>query len=797
MNLRTRPTRILLALLAALPVTAFAQEAAPPQSEVTPEMAEKASGTQLEKLVVTAQKRTEDVRKVPLSVSVLTGEALKNNQIEDFADLSRSIPNVSFSSQAGAGLSNIEIRGVSSQAGAATVGVYLDDVSLTTRNLYSQGTAEPRFFDIDRVEVLRGPQGTLYGASSLGGTIRYISHQPDMKNFSGDASAETSYTEYGGMNYQAQAVINAPIVEGKVAIRFGVQAGHDSGYIDQVDYKTLKVIDSDINSNDWTVAKFAAKFALADGWTLTPALFWQEYRSHDIDASYLRVGDFQPVNAGTPLDIFQTSKTVREPGTDRLTVPSVNLTGDVDFADLTAIYSHYQRRFNRTQDGTYVNSSYIGTQVTDPALGAIVGNLPSAVLLNNSIDQDSLELRLTSKSYEATKSRFTWVGGFYYSRTRTEVVDNEPVYGITAAFANAGKDVNNPNDLADSFPGAFPNDNSYFSARHYDDKQYSFFGEVTWHVSDTLRGIVGLRYLTADQGFERQGDYYFAGGPTSTSIHSTDQATTPRFAIDWDVTPNDTVYTNIAKGFRLGAANRPIPNTSAVQEDLKTLGLPGFPTVYQPDSLWSYEIGNKARLRDNSILFNVAAFYIDWSDIQQDVVLPVSGYDFETNVGRATSYGLEAEFKARVTHDLTVSASAGLTHATFAEDVPALGTDENGDLNVHKGDWIQGVPKYNATLGGEYRFGLFTGRDAIVRLSGQWVGSSHGSLIRGQSDYDRPAYFTADASFGLSFAHCDLSLFVKNMTNEQAILQQPSIQSVSEAYRLRPRTWGLGVSVPI
>ena len=125
-------------------------------------------------VTVTSQKRVEDVRQVPLSVSVLSGEALKDNQILDFSDLARSIPNLSFSTQAGAGLATLELRGVSSQAGSATVAVYLDDISLTTRNLYSQGTAEPRFFDLERVEVLRGPQGTLYGASALGGTLKFI-----------------------------------------------------------------------------------------------------------------------------------------------------------------------------------------------------------------------------------------------------------------------------------------------------------------------------------------------------------------------------------------------------------------------------------------------------------------------------------------------------------------------------------------------------------------------------------------------------------------------------------------------
>ena len=164
-------------------------------------------------VTITAQKRTEDIRKVPLSVTAISGDSLQDHHVADFADLSRAVPNLSFSTQAGAGLATLQLRGVSSQAGSATVSIYLDDVSLTTRNLYSQGTAEPRFFDIERVEVLRGPQGTLYGASSLGGTIKFISNPPDAKQLGGGAYAELSSTRHGGTNYTLQGVLNLPLVK--------------------------------------------------------------------------------------------------------------------------------------------------------------------------------------------------------------------------------------------------------------------------------------------------------------------------------------------------------------------------------------------------------------------------------------------------------------------------------------------------------------------------------------------------------------------------------------------------------
>ncbi|MDP9043999.1 MAG: TonB-dependent receptor [Pseudomonadota bacterium] len=778
-----------LAWAASTALDARAQTPAPPA-----EAASAARSTALESVVITAQKRREDVRKVPLSVSVVSGDAIQENHIQDITDLTRSVPNLSFSSQAGAGLSTLEIRGVSSQAGSATVSIYLDDVSLTTRNLYSQGTAEPRFFDLDRVEVLRGPQGTLYGASSLGGTIKFISNQPDPTAFSGSVYSELSSTSHGGTNYVAQAVLNVPLIPGNTAVRLGVQTGHDSGFIEQVSPTTFAVTDSGINSTHWDVLKLALKTEFAPGWSATPALFYQHYVSNDIDAAYLEVGSYQvPAGAATPpLARFQTSKPVREPGTDNLAVPSLTVNGDLGLGDFTGVLSGYSRRFDRTQDGTSINVPYIASQVADPALQNVVAGLPSAVQLGNKIDQASLELRVASKDYDVSRGPLTWIGGVYASRTKTEVIDNEPVFGINAAFTAAGANINDPAQLGFTFPGAFTGDSSYYSARHYTDKQYAVFGELTYNFSKDLRATAGVRVLRASQHFTREGDFYYAGGPSTAAIDSTGHAVTPRFALSWDLSPSTSVYANVAKGFRLGGANRPVPITPLVSADLATLGLPATPpATFASDSLWSYELGSKSRLLDNRLSLNLAAFHIDWRDIQQDVVLPTSGFDFEANAGHAKVDGVEMEARLRATEGLTLSAGANYTRAVFAEDVPSLGVDANGHANVRAGDKVQGVPKYGARLGAEYRFATGAFGSPFVRGSGQWTGSSHGTFVTTSTDYIRPAYFTADASAGTTLDRWEVTLYVKNLTNNHDVIQQPSIQGVNEAYYLRPRTIGL------
>jgi outer membrane receptor protein involved in Fe transport len=771
--------------LASMAQVAFAQEQAP---------AEAAKPTELEKVVVTSQKRKEDARKVPLSVSAIRGEALQANQVLDFTDLSRQVPNVSFSSQGGPGLNNIEIRGVSSFAGSATVGVYLDDVSLTTRNLYSQGTAEPRFFDLDRVEVLRGPQGTLYGAGSMGGNLRFISKEPNLKTYTTDILAGISNTDHGGTNSLAQAVINIPLQTNTAGLRIGVQTGHDSGYVDRVDPTSLKVIEKGINSADWSVLKLALKTDFGNGWNATPSLFVQQVDTKDIDASYLNVADYQ-ANGGAPLSIFQTSKIVREPGKDRLSLASLTLNGDLGFAEFTGIGAIYDRKFDRTQDGTYINSTDIGSGILDPDLSAIVSGLPSAVYLNNKIKQESIELRLASKADAPYAKWFSWVGGAYLSTTKTDVIDNEPVFGINKAFQDAGLDIYDPANWTEDyapFDGAFLNDNCYFSARHYTTKQSSVFGEGTYHFSPLLRLIAGLRYSKSSENLNREGDFYYAGGPVSSSNGSSASKLTPRISLSWDSSPETTVYATMAEGFRLGGANRPVPLLPGVIDRLNELGWDSVPETFEPDSLWSYELGSKSRLLDNRVSLNLAAYYIDWKKIQQPVYL-CCGFDVETNVGNARTLGLEAELRARVSPSLTLNLSGGLTRAEFAGDVPELGY-EDGVPNVQEGDPVVGVPEYNFRLGGDYRFELLEGMDSVLRMNAQWVGPSKGSIIKSDPDYNRPGYSTVDASWGVSLGNWDIALNIKNLSNNRTVLQRPNIQLVNQAYYLRPRTIGITAS---
>jgi iron complex outermembrane recepter protein len=776
-------------LVCLMPLTALAQAAAAAASPA-------ASVPEIARVVITAQKRKEDIRDVPMAVSALSGEQLQAQQITTVEDLTRNIPNISFSSQGGPGLGTVEIRGVSSQAGAATVSVYLDDVSLTTRNLYSQGSAEPRFFDLQDAEVLRGPQGTLYGASSLGGTIKFISKQPDLKYFSGSTTDTVSWTQKGGVNYEAQGVLNLPIISNRLALRIGVEHGHESGYIDQVDGSGHRIAKG-INHDDYTVIKLAAKANLGAGWSITPALFQQQTNTGDIDATY------------GSLPRFQTSKTVREPGHDLLSVPSVTVDGDLGFANFTGVLSGYKRRFNRIQDGTSINDpSYAVTGADHPEtlppnllnLYNALNGLSSIVQLNNKIDQTALELRLTSKDYDPKGgSPLTWIVGAYAQDAKTSVYDNEPIPGVQAVFAGLGIDPADPNSF-DGFSGAFANDDSYYSVRHYKDRQQSVFGELSFHFSPQLAVTGGLRQLHATQKFTREALPLFYDGPDPATPGYAGQApvdagwnaTTPSLKANWEFAPDLSLYANASKGFRLGGANRPVPATQKVKDNQDKLHLSGpVPTSFAPDSLWSYELGSKMDLAEHRMTFNVAAFLLKWKNIQQDINLSDAGFDYETNVGNATSYGLEMELKARVTPSLTMSTSLGVTHATFDAEYPAFGKTDAGVVNVQKGDWVEGVPRASASLGADYHWALTDATNAFVRGNMQWTGKSHGTFLRDDEDHLRASYFTADASAGLNWDKWEVTAFIKNLTNTHVAIQHPSVQNVSEVYYLRPRTIGV------
>ncbi len=738
---------------------------------------------------VTAQKRKEDPNKVAMSISAVGGAQLLAEHVGDFTELTRVVPNISFTAAsgnggAGPGTSNIEVRGISSAAGAATVGIYLGEVSLTVGNVYTMGTVEPKFFDIDRVEVLRGPQATLYGASSMGGTIKFVPNEPDLKERELSTYTEVSSTKGGSPSYGANVVANLPLIADELALRLGVQGQHTGGYINQVD-GAGNVMARNINKVNDQELRAALKWKPLRTLTITPSLYYQRVDAKDISAFNLELPN------------YQAQKQVREPSRDVLLTPSITVNWDTGRADLTSSTSYFQRKFDRTQNGSAYNSYSLSTFLTStadggtapPALIEAIAALPSAVYLNNQVRQISQELRLASRPYDQSVSPWTWLGGLYFSNQHTNINENDPIFGINATFAQFGFSSADPDILPGAFPNDFPNDNSFSGAFHYREKQSSVFGETNYYFSPALHATVGARYLKGSSTLDQKNGLYLAGAGNSSSSSLSSTAFTPKYALTWEVDPTHTLYTSVAKGFRLGGSNVFVPPTTC-GPDLEANGIVNGPPTYASDSLWSYEVGSKSRLMGNRLTINADLFYVKWKNIQQGVYLPTCAYTYNANAGDATSKGFEFEVKAKPMAGLTLSASGGYVKAELSNDKGL----QNGIVGAVAGAQIQGVPKYNASMFAQYNFSVFGDKSAFVMGGMQWVGASKGSLDPDQTDHERPAYHTADVSAGVTISSYNVSVFVKNAFDTDTVIQHPQVASIVQGYRVAPRSIGVSVA---
>ena len=746
----------------------------------------------LENIVVTAQKRTEDIKDVPLSVSVVSGQDLTETHTADYEDLARSVPGISFSSQGGPGLDRIEMRGISSSAGSPTVSMYMNDVSITMPNLINTGASQPRFFDLDHVEVLRGPQGTLYGASSMGGSIKFVTHEPELDTYSGSFYTDLSGTEHGGVNYEANAVGNVPLVDGKLALRFGFDDAHQSGYIDHLNANGA-VDQSGTNAQDMQTGRMVLKWQATDDLVILPELDFQRTTIGDTSVFYL----------DDPM--YDQSKLVKESGHDDMVLPSLTLRDDLHWADLTAVSSYFWRHYPRTQDGTYYNSVLLeGELAADPTLTSKyptvdptpVGSIPSAAYISPIFSQFSEEVRLTSKPMEETGDRYSWIGGMFFSDFRLHLSDQEYMNGLSSELQSlygiSAHDVLNTvlgnSGLTNQ---AYNNyllgslDEVYMQRYTENQKQYALFGEFTYQILDKLKLTVGMRLIHAEDNINGIGGAYYNADATPVYSGSTSyNGYTPKASLSYDI-GDGSLYVSATKGVRLGGFNEPVPQFACTQ-DLANLGITKTPANYQADSLWSYEAGSKLALFGDRVSVDAAAFYITWKNVQQDIPLDICGYDFTTNAGNAESYGGEAEIRAKVTPELTLSVTGSGTAATL--------TSVSQGSGASVGQSLTGVPDWTASFSFDYTLPLDGDNAFFARADYSLTGPSHGAFAITDPDYSRPAYGDVDASVGLIWRHVQWQLYGKNLADNQKVIQHPNLLSVSEGYTLRPLTVGLSAS---
>jgi outer membrane receptor protein involved in Fe transport len=781
-----------------------------------------ADSTALEEIVVTANKRQEDIRDVPVSVGIVDAKAIEGLQVQNIEDITRIVPGISFAAHNngpnGPGQDNITIRGISSTVGNPTVGIYIDEVPIITLTGY-EGDAEPRLIDIDRVEVLRGPQGTLYGASSEGGTVRFLTVQPDSHAFSGRVKQDISYTDHGGLNADTQGVVNIPVVEGVFAVRVSAEIGGDSGYIDRYALTGSLAAGtqgagalekSGTNSDLNAVIHVKALWTPSDTVSVTPDFLYQQQKAADTSTFIPSVGQFGTYSQ-VPAFIHDT-----------LFIPSLTVKAGLGFADLTSVTSYLNRFVNRQTDGTFFNTAAISQFYLDTAGVApyttnqagndnILGNINSPVLFRDRFNTWTQEFRLSSP---AEQTRVKWVAGVFLSDQEYSHQDYETAPGYSAAFQNIyGYNINsdpvlNPSILNPPYQSNFwGNDLVWTVFDHNNTTQYAAFGQIDFNVTDQLHVGIGDRYVKARESFTESGGGFFdfGGGGTGTCTivapatscvptppsgpytQSADFSTsTPKVTVTYDVTTLASVYGSAGKGFRLGGATTPNTNASCIA-GLKTLGYNNVPTNYGPDNLWSYELGTKLLAFEKTLSINADVYLIDWKSIQQSITIPICGGQFNTNVGDARAIGgeLEARLKPPAIPGLVLGLNLGGEHAYITSSVNSTA--------FAVGDHVLYTPEYTATALVDYGWHLSDTVNAFVRGDYEYTGKSYGAFSPQASApfYTDPSYSTVNARAGITVGSVEVSLFAKNLSNDRTILQSPQINGVTEGYTLRPRTIGL------
>jgi outer membrane receptor protein involved in Fe transport len=812
--------------------------AASAQSTATPDSgqggsANASNATAIQEVVVTATRQTSTVNKVPMSIAAETQKSLDAQGVKSAQDLTRIVPSLTLVNQT-AGVATFAIRGIVATTGAATTGVYLDDTSVTKRNnpgvSQNNGAPAPILFDLDRVEVLKGPQGTLYGGSSQGGTIRYITPTPSLTRYSGLGRAEVATTEDGALSHELGLAVGGPIVQDKLGFRVSAVDRVTGGWIDVVSPYTGQVVKKDANGRDEQALRGSLRWAITDDFQATLAGYHSRYINYGgPDSStdiYAPNGQIAPAGQTytTPATCYNNST---RPAVSAAAPTAVNCaTAPYTFKRAAQTYGPWTLGKDQSlapYDGIVragQTRTDIGSLTLDYALKAIPVIGPVAVKSITSYIQDStsgdggesndpgrlqttlenpgktsfplfapypvysgrflslnrrhgLEEELRFSSADPSQ-RLTWVAGLYYSNQNTHIQyhiagNYDPVdlafYGLTAT-----QRYSIPNTTG----------NVSFLDAQLIDTELAGFGEANFAVTSKLKltaGVrvsqVGLKFAQANWGqlsarADPSAPFAFVQGETK------DTPVTPKFGVQYQLAPNNMLYFNAAEGFRAGGVNVPL-NPQVCSAGLALFGLTvnDIPASYGPDTVWSYEAGGKFRLLDNRMQLNVAAFQIDWTQIQVTTSAQGCGQNWNQNGGTATSRGFDLQTEFRPTRNWTFNAQAGYTDAHYTQ--PVLGPKPTvagvtQAVTFNKGDPL-GVPMWQLAVGARYDRDILN-LPSYLRVDYQFQGAYNTGSSLGTGNY---VPFSRNVSendqvnirAGVTWKNWDLNAYANNLLDSR------------------------------
>ena len=729
----------------------------------------------LEEITVTATRRATSALDTGVSLSAITEETLERDGLDSFADFATSVAGLSFG-QRGPGQSIIVLRGVNSSTtqfntdepeAKASVGVYFDDtpVSLGGYN------PDPRLFDINRIEVLRGPQGTLFGAGSMSGTIRYISNAPDPSAFDSKVNVGYSNTDSGGNNYEFNGMLNMPL--GNIAAARGILFRRDiDGFIDNAgrninpDNQFAPSELENVNTDETNGGRFQLLIQPTDNLSLTGKVYYQKTNT----GGYPTTDGAGPTNtADATLGDLQQDRTVEEPTTDEFKLFSFDLDYDMGFAELTSVTSYMERDLDQDFEQTDFLPFFGGLAALPdpdrpPSIPAIFSFLADSDIvdpsligpLNNVTETEDWvqEIRLVSN----TDHPFQWILGFFYNQQDKLYTQDAP----------------SPGAVVDQDAVPIPFENVFRSAQTFDERQYAVFGEVSYEFNEAFKGIVGLRYFDFKQDMVFTPDTSLLSSGLSLDTTTEEDGINPKFSLEWRPLDDTLVYTTAAKGFRLGGINDPLPNAC---------GGRGGDSI-ESDSLWNYEIGYKKDA--DRFNFSGAAYFIDWKDAPVTATF-TCGFGTTLNGPDIQSIGLEGEAVVAVTDNLIVNANASYTKAEFADNF----TD--GDFSVRDGTEAPLVPRFAFNFGATYFFPV-AGHEGYVGANYSFQGERYNQAnLANRVQMD--AYGILNLKAGLDMDQFRANLFVENVTDQREVIFTDNIFLFHNRDSInRPRTIGVSVT---
>ena len=693
-------------------------------------------------IVVTAQKRVQNVQDVPISISVISGDDLLDQGAASLVDYASYTPGMQVTNSGTPGQATITLRGIAPLNSAQTVGIYLDDGPVGSSSIYNRAgnfALDLLPYDIERVEVLRGPQGTLYGASSIGGLLKYVTVQPSTTDFSVRAGIEGfTIKDAGGLGWGAQTLVNVPIIRDKLAISGSFAWRSSPGWVDSVNNAALR----DQNNYEQRGGRVALLWQPTPELSVKLAGIWQTIDSEG-NASYAADLAGRRVGNGHSNNNF-----LAEPYAFNLDYYAATIDYDFGGVTLTSATTYSKTKSVQEQDATQIFGALF------PLLtgGAIPAGL-SPFTIDLGLKKWTQELRLASQG----GGRFEWlIGGFFTDEKSSN-------YQIARSYDMDGNVIVPLDPLAIAqLPAAY--------------KEYAVFGNGTFRFTDRLELTAGVRWARNEQDFRQISEGVIvptSNTPGSSAENVVTYSVSPQFRFSDD----GMIYARVASGYRPGGPN---------------VVLPGVPPTVDADRITNYEVGIKADLADRLLSVDVALFYMDWKDIQ--VVRSFGGINGQANGGKAVSKGVEGTLILRPARGLSLTATGAYTDATLSEDVP--------EIDGLDGDRLPAVPKFSGALRADYQFDL--GGSTTGNL-GAGVRHTGPRLSRVASDplalREKP-YTSLDVNASVTFAdHWTVRAYARNLLNNKGDmsrglatdgLNRPTYVAISP---LQPRTIGVALDM--